>query len=74
MQVKIKQEPRVFKPVTLEITFDTEDELSDFSTMMSYNLSLPSYVFPEEEVKREHLQYIVGKIHDQLHELIEIGD
>lgn len=27
MQVKIKQETKVFKPVTLEITFESKDEV-----------------------------------------------
>lgn len=34
MQVKIKQEPEVFTPITLEITFETEEEIEMLDDML----------------------------------------
>ena len=48
MQVQIKQEPKVFKPVTLEITFESEEELKLYREIMGCNLSVPSILYEED--------------------------
>ena len=35
MKVKIKQEPQVFRPVTIEITFESKEELTLMNEMHS---------------------------------------
>ena len=40
MQVQIKKESQVFKPVTLEITFESKEELKIYREIMGCNLSV----------------------------------
>lgn len=62
MQVKIKQEPKVFNPVTLEITFETEDELNLTKKMLEWDVSIPDIAFPNDESAQQRLVSIMGKI------------
>ena len=41
MQVQIKQKSKVFKPVTLEITFESKDELTLINDMLEWDVSIP---------------------------------
>lgn len=66
MQVKIKQEPKVFKPVTLEITFETEEELEIFRNMCSYDVDIPNHVYPRDNKNNLNLMKILGAIHDMI--------
>ena len=66
MQVKIKQEPEVFTPVTLEITFETEEEIEMFDDMLGWNLSIPAIVYEHNKDKRTALQHLMTKIHDKV--------
>lgn len=66
MQVKIKQETKVFKPVTLEITFETLEELKMLDDMLSWNVSIPEIVYEDKKVKQEELLKLMTKIHEQV--------
>ena len=62
MQVKIKQEPQVFKPVTLEITFESKEELTLMNEMLSYDISIPELVFEQDEDLQQKLTELMSKI------------
>ncbi len=66
MQVQIKKEPRVFKPVTLEITFETLEELKMLDDMLSWNVSIPEIVYEHKKVQQEELLKLMTKIHEQV--------
>ena len=63
MQVQIKQEPQVFKPVTLEITFESKEELALMNEMLSYDISVPELVFEQDEDLQQKLTELMAKIY-----------
>lgn len=62
MKVQIKQEPQVFKPVTLEITFESKEELTLMNEMLSYDISIPELVFEQDEDLQQKLTELMAKI------------
>ena len=62
MKVQIKQEPQVFKPVTLEITFESKEELTLMNEMLSYDISIPELVFEQDEDLQQTLTSLMAKI------------
>ena len=62
MQVKIKQEQQVFKPVTIEITFESKEELTLMNEMLSYDISVPELVFEQDEDLQQKLTELMAKI------------
>ena len=62
MKVQIKQEPQVFKPVTLEITFESKEELTLMNEMLSYDISIPELVFEQDEDLQRTLTSLMVKI------------
>ena len=62
MRVKIKQEQQVFKPVTIEITFESKDELTLMNEMLSYDISVPELVFEQDEDLQQKLTELMAKI------------
>jgi len=62
MQVKIKQEPQVFKPVTIEITFKSKEELTLMNEMLSYDIFIPELVFEQDEDLQQKLTELMAKI------------
>ena len=62
MQVKIKKESQVFKPVTIEITFESKEELTLMNEMLSYNISVPKLVFEQDEDLQQKLTELMAKI------------
>ena len=64
MKVKIKQDSHVFKPVTLEITFQTAEELEMFRHMASYDITIPNHVYPVDDDKHTTLSQLLVTIHD----------
>ena len=62
MKVQIKQEPQVFKPVTLEITFESKEELTLMNEMLSYDISVPELVFEQDEDLQQKLTELMAKI------------
>lgn len=71
MQVEIKQEHKVFKPVTLEIIFETENELIMFESMLSWDVSIPEVVYEEDEEKQADLAKMLGALRKKLYKLSE---
>ena len=63
MQVKIKQEPQVFKPVTIEITFQSKDELTLINDMLVWDVSIPELTYPEDESTQLRLRHLMGELH-----------
>jgi len=64
MQVKIKQESVVFKPVTLEITFETAEELMLMKDMLLHNLTIPEIVYPTDIRSQRVLKGIMDQVRD----------
>ena len=62
MKVQIKQEPQVFKPVTIEITFESKEELALMNEMLSYDISVPELVFEQDEDLQQKLTELMAKI------------
>lgn len=62
MQVQIKKEPQGFKPVTLEITFESKEELTLMNEMLSYDISIPELVFEQDEDLQQKLTELMAKI------------
>lgn len=62
MQVKIKQDTQVFKPVTLEITFESKDELIMIEDMLMWDISIPELTYPEDEAAQQRLMYLMKEI------------
>ena len=62
MQVQIKKESQVFKPVTIEITFESKEELTLMNEMFSYDISVPELVFEQDEDLQQKLTGLMAKI------------
>ena len=62
MQVQIKKESQVFKPVTIEITFESKEELTLMNEMLSYYISVPKLVFEQDEDLQQKLTELMVKI------------
>ncbi len=71
MQVKIKQETKVFKPVTLEITFESEDELTLIKDMLKRDASIPELTYPKNEAAQQRLADLMGELHTAIREVSE---
>ena len=69
MQVKIKQETKVFKPVTLEITFESKDELTLIKDMLEWDVSAPELTYPKNEAAQQRLMDLMGEIHAVIREV-----
>ena len=66
MQVQIKQEPQVFKPVTIEITFESKDELILIKDMLVRNVSIPELTYPKDESAQQRLMYLMNEIYAEV--------
>ena len=62
MQVQIKKESQVFKPVTIEITFESKEELTLMNEMLSYDISVPELVFEQDEDLQQKLKELMAKM------------
>ena len=62
MQVQIKKESQIFKPVTIEITFESKEELTLMNEMLSYDFSVPEIVFEQDEDLQQKLTKLMVKI------------
>ena len=71
MKVQIKKEPQVFKPVTLEITFETQEEISLIENMLSWDVSIPELVYTENPVLQSNLGKIMQEIYVQIRDVAE---
>jgi hypothetical protein len=59
---QIKKESQVFKPVTIEITFESKEELTLMNEMLSYDISVPELVFEQDEDLQQKLTELMAKI------------
>ena len=64
MQVKTKQQTQVFKPVTLEITFETAEELRMMKDMLVWNVSIPEIVYLDDLRSQRVLKGIMDQIRE----------
>ena len=71
MQVQIKKEPQVFKPVTFEITFETQEEIHLIENMLSWDVSVPEVVYTENPVLQASLGKIMQEIYVQIRDVAE---
>ena len=63
MKVKIKQETKVFKPVTLELTFESKDELTLIKDMLDWDVSIPELTYPKDESTQLRLRRLMNELH-----------
>jgi len=69
MQVQIKQETKVFKPVTIEITFQSKDELTLIKGMLERDVSIPELTYPEDESAQQRLMRLMNELHAVIREV-----
>jgi len=69
MQVKIKQDSVVFKPVTLEITFETAEELTLMKDMLLHNLTIPEIVYPADVRSQRVLKGVMHQVRERMRHL-----
>jgi len=55
-----------FQPVTLNITFETLEELKIFHWMSSFTVSIPQEVYPKNREDKEILSDMLESIHTTL--------
>ncbi len=67
MKVQTKKEPASFQPVTLTVTFESQEELKAFQTMCEMNVTVPDALSRYLNTKqKETLQDILGEIHNSI--------
>ena len=67
MQVQIKKEPNVSKSVTLEITFESQEELRAMEDMLSWDVSIPEIVYGKgQSNKHLHLMELMEKFRNAI--------
>ena len=69
MQVKIKKKTKVFKPVTLEITFQSKDELTLIKDMLGRDVSIPKLTYPKDESAQQRLEGLMNELHTAIREV-----
>ena len=69
MQVKIKKETKVLKPVTLEITFQSKDELTLIKDMLNWDVSIPELTYPKNESAQQRLMGLMRELHTAIREV-----
>ena len=69
MQVQIKKEPNVFKPVTIEITFQSKDELTLIEDMLEWDVSIPELTYPKDESAQQRLMGLMNELHTAIREV-----
>lgn len=55
-----------FKPITLNLTFETKEEYDMFSVLLSYDVSVPNVVFKSDKEKQGNLSELMEKIAQSL--------
>ena len=62
--MKVQKTQKVFTPVQLNITFETEEEYVAFSVMMRWNKTIPLTLYPgeDESIKRVLLQDVMQSV------------
>ena len=68
MKVQIKKEPQVFQPVTLEITFQSKDELTLIEDMLGWDVSIPELTYPKDEAAQQRLMGLMNELRTAIRE------
>ena len=71
MKVQIKQEPQVFRPVTLEITFESKEELTLIKDMLGWDVSIPELTYPKDESAQQRLAGLMNELLTAIREVSE---
>ena len=66
MKVKIKQETKVFKPVKLEITFQSKDELTLIKDMLWWDVSISELTYPKDKSAQLRLMGLINELNDAI--------
>lgn len=69
MKSSIVLKQKVFTPITIDITFDNEDELIIFRRMMSRNIQVPKCLYDSNTLdyaQKMSLERMMGDLHDTL--------
>lgn len=69
MKSSLVIKPKVFTPITIDITFESEDELSVFFKTMSRNIQVPKCLYDSNTLdysQKMTLERMMGEIHDTL--------
>lgn len=69
MKAQIQQEPKVFKPRTLKLTFETAEDLDILRNLFTYDLSIPNLVYGSNAEKRKQLEKIMDMIRNTLNKI-----
>jgi hypothetical protein len=59
MLVKTTEDTQVFKPVTIQITFETQEELDIWLNMVTYDCTIPEAIYGEDHPKYGKLQIML---------------
>lgn len=66
MKVYTTETQQNFKPVTLHIQIESQEELKILSKLFKYDVSVPEEVFKDDKPKQTRLSELMGSIHDKL--------
>jgi len=59
MKVQVKQQPKEFTPITLEITLESKEELEIMNDIFGLNITIPEAL---KKYKSSRIENLLGKI------------
>lgn len=63
MKVKTVEDNLVFKPVAIQITFETQEELDIWLNMVTYDCTIPEAIYKSEDnPEYKKLQNMLGNL------------